>query len=97
MSIALKFSFLLFITFYLLSTVIINDDVNECDYFLQNVQNMIMYRLMHVNRFPFHTLIHYTFPLVLLSCFQCHIPNSLLCDVVYKAVNKQVFTSLCYQ
>lgn len=68
MSIVLKFSFVVFITFYLLSTVIIKDDVNECDYFLHNVQNM-MYRLMHVNRFPFHTLIHYTFPLVLLVFF----------------------------
>lgn len=57
MDIALEFSFVVVITFNLLSAVTIKDDVNECDYFLQTVQNM-MYRLMRVNRFPFHTLIH---------------------------------------
>lgn len=46
----------------------IKDDVNECDYFLQNVQIMMLYRLMGVNRFPFHTVIHYVFLLVLLFC-----------------------------
>lgn len=68
MSIVLKFSFVVFITFYLSSSVKIKDDVNECDYFLQIVQTMMLYRLMCVNRFPFHTVIHHTFPLILLFC-----------------------------
>lgn len=46
----------------------IKDDVNECDYFLQNVQTMILYRLKCVNRFLFHTVMHYMFLLVLLFC-----------------------------
>lgn len=51
---------------YLSSMVKIKDYVNECDYFLQNVQIMMLYRLMCVNRF--HTVIHDGFLLVLLFC-----------------------------
>lgn len=49
----------------------IKDYVNECDYFLQNVQTMMLYRLMCVNRFPFHTVIQYTsgFALLFFSIF----------------------------
>lgn len=67
MSITSKFSFVIFvITLYLSSVVKIKDDVNECDYFLRNVQIMMLYRLMCVNRF--HTVILYSFLLVLLFC-----------------------------
>lgn len=67
MSITSNFSFVIFvITLYLSSMVKIKEYVNECDYFLQNVQIMMLYRLMCVNRF--HTVIHYSFLLVLLFC-----------------------------
>lgn len=63
MNITSYFSFAFFvITLYLSSMVKNKDDVNECDYFLQNVQIMMLYRLMCVNRFHnrFHSLKFYS-------------------------------------
>lgn len=87
MNITSDFSFVIFvITLYLSSMVKVKDYVNECDYFLQNVQIMMLYRLMCVNRF--HTVIHYSFLLVLLFC-------SFLVSV-FNVTNLTAFSEMLY-